>query len=57
MAMDDATESYRRLFFQEEHLLGGVIIGGRKGYPRLIELVQTQTTIPRSEREQLVALQ
>ncbi|HLZ06952.1 MAG TPA: FAD-dependent oxidoreductase [Chloroflexota bacterium] len=57
MAIDDATESYRRLFFQDELLLGGVIIGGRKGYPRLIELVQTQTPIPRSEREALVALQ
>ena len=55
--LDEATESYRRLFFHGEHLLGGVIIGQRKGFPRLIELIQTRDPIARSEREKLLTLQ
>jgi len=56
MSIDPTTESYRRLFFADEHLLGGVIIGDRKGYSKLIDLIQKRTPIPPDEREQLLAL-
>jgi NADPH-dependent 2,4-dienoyl-CoA reductase/sulfur reductase-like enzyme len=56
MAIDEAAQNYRRLFFKGDLLLGGVIIGARKGFPKLIELIQTKTPIPRSERAPLLAL-
>lgn len=55
--IDRSTESYRRLFFRNEHLVGGVIIGARKGFPKLIELIRTETPIPEREREALLTLQ
>jgi NAD(P)H-nitrite reductase large subunit len=56
MAIDETAQNYRRLFFKGEHLLGGVIIGARKGFPKLIELIQTKTPVPHSERAPLLAL-
>ncbi len=57
MAIDHATQSYRRLFFQGEHLIGGVIIGQRKGFPKYLELIHTRAPVPRTEREQLLSVQ
>lgn len=54
--IDRAAESYRRLFFRDEHLVGGVIIGPRKGFPKLIDHIKSATPIPRSERESLLTL-
>jgi NAD(P)H-nitrite reductase large subunit len=55
--IDRAAESYRRLFFRGEHLVGGVIIGPRKGFPKLIDLIKSETPIPKGEREKLLELQ
>ncbi|HUX88506.1 MAG TPA: FAD-dependent oxidoreductase [Chloroflexota bacterium] len=54
--LDQATESYRRLFFHGENLLGGVIIGQRKGFPKLIDMIQKRTPIARADREALLTL-
>jgi NADPH-dependent 2,4-dienoyl-CoA reductase/sulfur reductase-like enzyme len=56
MAIDEEAQNYRRLFFKGDLLLGGVIIGARKGFPKLIELIQTKTPIPRTDRAPLLAL-
>ncbi len=55
MWLDEASESYRRLFFQGERMVGGVIIGQRKGFPKLIDLIKQRTPIPVAEREQVLA--
>jgi NAD(P)H-nitrite reductase large subunit len=52
--LDDASESYRRLFFRGERLVGGVIIGQRKGFPKLIDMIKQRTPIQPSEREQVL---
>jgi NAD(P)H-nitrite reductase large subunit len=56
MAIDEEAQNYRRLFFKGEVLVGGVIIGARKGFPKLIELIHTKTPVPRDERTPLLAL-
>jgi NAD(P)H-nitrite reductase large subunit len=56
MSIDWEAENYRRLFFRGEHLLGGVIIGQRKGFPKLIEAIQKRTPIEKSDREKLLAI-
>ncbi len=56
MAIDETAQNYRRLFFKGDILLGGVIIGARKGFPKLIELIQTKTPVPREDRAALLAL-
>ena len=56
MAIDEEAQNYRRLFFKGDVLLGGVIIGARKGFPKLIDLIQTKTPIRREDRAGLVAL-
>ncbi len=53
--LDDPSESYRRLFFQGERLVGGVIIGQRKGFPKLIDMIKQRTPVQKSEREQVLA--
>ena len=57
LRIDRATESYRRLFFDGDHLVGGVIIGQRKGYPKLIDLIRARTEIVPAERELLLDIQ
>lgn len=54
MWLDDASESYRRLFFRGKHLVGGVIIGQRKGFPKLIQMIKDRTPVAATEREQLL---
>jgi NAD(P)H-nitrite reductase large subunit len=56
MAIDETAQNYRRLFFKGEVMVGGVIIGARKGFPKLIELIQTKTPVPHAERAPLLAL-
>ena len=55
MWLDDASESYRRLFFLGERLVGGVIIGQRKGFPKLIQMIKDRTPVAPPEREQILA--
>jgi NAD(P)H-nitrite reductase large subunit len=55
--IDPAAENYRRLFFQGPHLVGGVIIGQRKGFPKLIDLIRTRTPIEVEDRPKLLEIQ
>lgn len=55
--VDNEGQNYRRLFFDGEHLLGGVIIGQRKGFPKLIDLIRTRTPVAKSDREKLLAIE
>lgn len=52
--LDEASESYRRLFFDGERLVGGVIIGQRKGFPKLIDMIKQRTPVAPDEREQVL---
>ncbi|MGH7863107.1 MAG: NAD(P)/FAD-dependent oxidoreductase [Candidatus Dormibacteraceae bacterium] len=55
MWLDDASEAYRRLFFLGERMVGGVIIGQRKGFPKLIQMIKDRTPVAVTEREQVLA--
>ncbi len=57
MRIHGEAETYRRLFFRGRHLVGGVIIGSRKGLPKLLQLVRERTPIPRDERSALLTLE
>jgi NAD(P)H-nitrite reductase large subunit len=52
--LDEASESYRRLFFHGERLVGGVIIGQRKGFPKLLDMIKQRTPVHPSERAKVL---
>lgn len=54
--LDNEGQNYRRLFFGGEHLLGGVIIGQRKGFPKYLELIQNRTPVAKEDREKLLTI-
>ncbi len=54
--VDPDAQNYRRLFFDGERLVGGVIIGQRKGFPRMIEMIRERTPIGAEERVSLLEL-
>jgi NAD(P)H-nitrite reductase large subunit len=53
-AIDHESQTYRRLFFVDNLLVGAVLIGERRGRQRLIDLIQSRTPIPQSERTRLL---
>lgn len=55
--IDREGQNYRRLFFGGDRMLGGVIIGQRKGFPKYIDLIRTRTPIAKADREQLLTVQ
>lgn len=55
--LDNEGQNYRRLFFGNDRLLGGVIIGQRKGFPKYLDLIRQRTVVPKAEREKLLTVQ
>jgi NAD(P)H-nitrite reductase large subunit len=55
--IDQVERTYRRLFFRGEKLVGGVIIGDKKGRQKLVEMIRERVDIPREERRALLELQ
>jgi NAD(P)H-nitrite reductase large subunit len=55
--IDTAEQTYRRLFFLGDRLVGGVIIKDKRGRAKLIELIHSRTSIPKEDRRQLLELQ
>lgn len=56
-AIDRAEETYRRLFFRGYHLVGGVLIGDKRGRPKFMQMIRERTRIPPDDRTELLALQ
>jgi len=57
MWIDREGQNYRRLFFGNDRLLGGVIIGQRKGFPKYIDLIHHRTPVAKADREGLLTNQ
>lgn len=55
-AIDTNAQTYRRLFFKGDRLIGAVLIGERRGRQRLIELIESRASIPSAERSKLLDL-
>lgn len=54
--VDPDAENYRRLFFSGERLVGGVIIGQRKGFAQMVEMIRERAPIAVEERVRLLEL-
>jgi NAD(P)H-nitrite reductase large subunit len=55
--IDPVERTYRRLFFRGEKLVGGVIIGDKRGRQKLVEIVKTRIDVPPAERGALLEIQ
>lgn len=55
--VDHESRTYRRLFFRGEHLVGGVIIGDKRGRQKLVEAIRSRTPVARDDRRQLLTLE
>ena len=55
-SIDPEKKWYRALWFREEHLVGGLLIGkgNRAGKRRYVEAIKAKTAFPKAEHESLL---